>query len=584
MAKTIFINVAGIIGFLFLFSPLSYAGREPESWDILPAIDEIVFSPRAVGFAARDGRRFILTRSSKTFSPAGEDGFKSEFSENAGGKAAVILENRGINSSVLLKTSAGVNIETTDAYCSEGSNTGHSLKIGGVTFNDRVRPCASVGAAEIENGRLWLGTRYDGEYGEYPADGIVVQSLQDGALIKQISNKEGLAGNLIRAIKLDPYAKNVWTAAHLGINELSPDFKILFTGYFYEGFDENTGSSVIKLSSSPVGSAGLAVLQRKIGVKDKAGYYAAVLSIPPETRNCFNPYGWDQLSKCPDSNRGFLPGEFNALVPFLISAIRSGTGDYMREALAQICFFKDPAIADLLAEMEADQALMAKWNFYVRACADKYSSMGIISEKKKAERAGTLLRQIAGGLAKYNLAVINNSFPPDYEVQQSIIEGAKSLLAMGDSRGMELINDHFLRSAGGHSTPNSMLFTDMAQQFYNYNEFLPAILSGIQKFYGAPAGGGCLYLDMTYTDETRKSRLNAGNLPALLKAAENATHPETVPHQPSQAEAAYVSCKTALESQLKDKTVREEFRRRIYPSLTPARKKIADDILTTTEK
>ena len=576
-------KISEIFGVLFLFSILSYGGREPEPWDILPSIDGIVFSSKSVGFSAVDGRRFILERSSGIFLQIEPEEFNFEFSSNNAAKTKEVIKDRGIGSTILLRTSAGIDLETKDAYCSEGLDEHHSLKIGSYTIIDQVAPCSSISAVEIENGRLWLGTRYDGEYGEYPTEGIIVQSFETGNLIKKISIKNGLTGDLVRVIRVDPYTKNIWVATHLGINELSPDFNILFKEYFYEDFDEKTGSSIIKLSSEPVKSFPLTILGRKMGVEDKISYYKAVLSIPSEIRNCFNPYSWDQLSNCPNNEKGFLPEEFNVLIPFIMEVIRSNKEDCINEALSVICFFNDPIIADLLSEMEANEALMSKWSFYVRACADKYSALGIISGKKKSERIETILKQIDSELYRYKLATEKNDIFFDSNLNL-IVEGVESLLKMGDLRGMELVNSYFINSSGGHSTANAMLFADLAQRFYNYNEFLPSILSGIQKFYGTPAEAGCGYLDMTYKDESRKTRLGEKSIIALLKAVENATHPETVPHQPSQVEDAYIVCKTALKSQLKEKTIRIEFIKRIYPSLPSVQKKIVDDILVGIDK
>jgi len=222
-----------------------HAGREPESWDVLPDINGIYFTPSKVGFTTPGGPWFIFDRKDRSFSTVGAEEYRAHMDGAKGGGVFVSDGWEGSGAAHALVVSDGTSLETSDAYCSEGLDQHHSLIVNGSTVTSRVAPCRSIASAETENGRLWLGTRRDGEYGEYPGEGIVVQALKDGSLVARLSQREGLSGDLVRAIKADPYAPRVWAATHLGVTELSTAPAALGSWYFYEGFGEDGHAEVL---------------------------------------------------------------------------------------------------------------------------------------------------------------------------------------------------------------------------------------------------------------------------------------------------------------------------------------------------
>src|SRR5205807_1766244 len=110
----------------------------------------------------------------------------AHFPASTGKKPSNVVENRGIGSSVSLTASNGTEFETQNAYCSEGENTQHALSMKGAAIPNHVEPCTSISAVEVVGNQLWLGTRLDGEYGDYPAQGLVVQTMKDGKLLKKL--------------------------------------------------------------------------------------------------------------------------------------------------------------------------------------------------------------------------------------------------------------------------------------------------------------------------------------------------------------------------------------------------------------
>lgn len=183
--------ISGVL-FLSFLVIRAEAGRVPESWDTLPQIQNIAFSENVIGFDAADGRHFVLDRKNESFREVNSEAFFKEFPVPKDQTPSEVLNNTGIGSTVLLRTSSRVEFQTQNAYCSEGENTHHSLSRNGKVLRDHVAPCHSISAVEVVGDQLWLGTRYDGEYGEYPAAGVVIQSLISAKLLKGTSNNRVL--------------------------------------------------------------------------------------------------------------------------------------------------------------------------------------------------------------------------------------------------------------------------------------------------------------------------------------------------------------------------------------------------------
>lgn len=541
------------------------AGREPESWDVLPDINEIYFTPAKVGFAAPGGPWFIFDRGSRSLSVAGVGEFSALMRGARGGPAEVSSGRQGDVELHILAVSDGTKIETSDAYCSEGLDQHHSLSVNGSTVTPQAGPCRSITTAEIENGRLWLGTRQDGEYGEYPGEGIVIQSLADGSPVARLSRAEGLSGNLVRVIKADPYAPRVWAATHLGITELSTAPAALASWYFYEGFGED-GLPAVQLSSVPRPTDFLAVFAKKVKPKDPRAFHEAVLKIPAELRAGFTA---DNAGGC----CGFLPEEFNSLLPFVLASA-DFSPDEVWYTFARLCLFKDKGVAALLASEYTKAEVANRTGDMARQCLFNYKEAGLLPDKLAEAQVKAALGRIAKALAGM-AGFTDRDFQARFDAQRAALEGAASMAEMGDPRGVELLNGYFMRSKGGNSE-DAFFFSDASQKLHYSDEFLPGIMAGVRKFYGAGITQGCMFLDMRYP--AGKNRLGPDQLGALVAAVENASHPEYVPHQPSQAQSADSACRPAAISQMKDGRTREKFYKAVYPTMTLAQKRTADEL------
>lgn len=565
-----------------------YAGMEPSDWDYLPVITEINFTSSTVGFAAQDGRRMVFDKAAQSFRQVEPAEYAALMRGAKGGKAAWPEKNEAGDTVTLITSSAGVFLETLNKYCDDDKGPAHELKLSGVVIKDHAAPCDNISSAEIENGRLWLGTRGFGGYGEFPGKGIVVQSLSDGSHIKNISRADGLTDNLVRAVKLDPYTGHVWAATRLGVSEVSSELEVLYSGHLYEDFDAE-GACTVQAASVPTRNNFIAVFGRLMGVKDKNKYYEAAMTIPPEIRPCFNIMavtGWP-LMRCEPAGEeglpGFLPPQFNALVPFVLETADFGPETTWRTVM-RLCIFGDKAAAAMVADHATDEAFVSRLGSYGEQCISRYKEASIFPDKPSEAKVKEALGRISRSLSKFKLSAMNGETMPDFNDGGTAIDAADGLAALGSPRGVELLNEFFMRvKPGNGDNPEVLLFSDAAQKLHYRDEFLAGAMSGVEKFYGAPVQQGCLYLDVAHPEEQKKNRAGVKQLVSLLKAVENATHPEWIPHQPSQAQGAYDTCRAAAVSQLKNRAVREEFLKDVYPGLAPAYKRVADGILNNWE-
>lgn len=560
----------GLIGILLLWLPsYSIAGREPEQWDTLPQIQNLVFSKTSVGFVSDDHRYFILDRLSKSFQQVEENLFIQEFPSRYEMPAEVI-EEKGIGSRVRLKASNGDVFETENAYCSEGEDIHHKLWKNNKLLKDNAESCESISAVEILGDQLWLGTRYDGEYGDYPAKGVVIQSYKGSSITKRISQKDGLSGDLVRVIRLDPYNGNIWVITQQGFNEIGKDFKIVNAKYFYEDFDSLTGKPVVLLSSVVKQNNPLAVVERLLAIKDTKAFYDAVSQIPEQIRAKFSLYNFHagiySSANIIAVKEHFTPREMNVLIPFFIEAAQSNQQDVRSTALSMLCMFNDRRIFDLLTNMEKNKPHKAG-DWYIRDCLDKYTKLGLVVDDSVIQRIQLLLDRIKSGLAN-----IRSSTSVD---QEAIVEDVKSLKVMGNLQGMQLINNYFLVSDGN---PEDGDFYDIVvQQLHYENEIIPAVVEGLKKIQTSDVSRGCSYFDMRY-EGLHGTRYDAKYAEAILRALEHALYPsETMrrsAHRDTIEEYVVKGCSEAFKSQMQNQTVKEVFRKDIYPHLSELQKDI----------
>jgi hypothetical protein len=367
--------------FILLVLPLTaFGGRIPEEWDDLPQVDSISFSKTLVGLTTASGENFIYVRNTNKLRTLDKNQFLQNLGGAVGPRVAEVRKETGIGSLVALKTSGGREFMAQNAYCSEGEESRHGLWLDGQPVKDHVDPCYSISAAEIVNDQLWLGTRVDGEYGDYPAEGIVVQSLDTGRLIRKLGTAQGLTGYLVRTIRVDPFGNTVWVASERGVNEISRDFRIIRSLYFHQDLDPDTGAPKVSLVPTWRKSNPLATLFKRLRVSDAKKFYAAASQIPPEMRERFDDNvneGVYHPANARSAEQAFVPEVMNALVPFVIEAARSPDEQVHTQALYLLCAFNDQRVRDYMVEQSKTPRLRDQW--LIPPCMEKFRRFGLMA-------------------------------------------------------------------------------------------------------------------------------------------------------------------------------------------------------------
>ena len=573
---------------MLLWATTSLAGRVPEEWDDLPQFNSISFSKTSIGL----GERYLFDRVTSRIQEVSKEQFEQVFAGSIGFKAAEVIKcDAGIATTVVLKTSSGNQLTTQNAYCAEGEHSEHALWLDEHPVKDHVDPCASVSCAEIVGDNLWLGTRYDGELGEYPAQGIVVQTLDEGRLVKTLSTKQGLTGNLIRTIRLDPFDETVWISTNEGINVVDQNFRVRKTLFFYLELDPETGNPRLGLSPEKRKSEPLAMMFVALHVSDAKGLYAAVSSIPMAVQERFASEledGQYSLGQARSLETAFAPKEMNALVPFYLEAARSSDAQARSSALFRICAFNDERVVDFLMESDLPVANGPSRD-PIRECLDKFMRFDLLSDQhktkfdlrsaqQKKEWITLMLQQESDALGKIHAATSTSSAYTECPV---VVSAATALKQAGDRRGMDLLNDYFRASDGkgvqddGNWDANggnfdAILYQCISLGLFGENEIAPAILEGLEKFKRPSfSRHGCEFFDMRRTSTTRV--FDAKYAEAMLVAMERG--PRIANRRPQED-----TCAEAFKSQLGDADVHRAFFEEVYPQLTPPQKALVDKL------
>jgi hypothetical protein len=466
----------------------------------------------------------------------------------------------------------------------------HVLWIDADPLKDQVDPCISVSCAEIVGNNLWLGTRYDGEYGEYPANGIVVQTLDNAQLVKKLSTAHGLTGDLIRVIRLDPFDNTIWVATNEGINVVSQDFRVLQTFFFDAEVNPESGMPEVVFSPTKRKDDPMTVFVGLMHTSDAKKFYAAAISIPPGVVERFTNEMLEEDEGGQNDVDGrqsvaFAPKEMNVLAPLYIEDAMSSDDQVRAVALSHICLFNDQRVIDYLMELGKRPETAP----LVRRCLEKFTRSGLLSEQQKNDHAAALLEQknaqIASMLEQERDALDKiraSTFESTTNENRLVVKLAKDLKEAGDLRGMDLINEYFQAADGNRNPGNSD--TEHAQMFrdaklYDWigvnlreNEVAPAMLEGLAKLriFSFVSRTGCGFFDMRWPSSP--PLFDAKYAEATLIAMDR-RRPETAP--PPGAEDF---CAEAFKSQLGNARVHEAFFKDVYPQLTPGQQELADKL------
>lgn len=565
-----------------------FAGPEYDASDITPRIENILFTKEAVGFVTkvypRQIKYYIYDRKSWSLKPVKKEWFLKKFDVRHTPEPSV---EKGPTTT--LRASNGLEFRTEGGYCFENQKKQvHKLWLGGMLIKDHADPCRKITAVEAVDDKLWLGTVYQGGTGNKDR-GLVIQSLKDGKLIKEITQKDGLSLNNILIIRHDPYTGKFLAAAHRGLSLINKYGKVEKTGFFYEDFDPDTGKPVFYIKKSFKESNLLAGIERNLGVEDTMAYYKAVQTIPKDVLSEVSPYSYYMGSWSTSSH--FLPQEMNVLVPFFLEAAQSDRKDNKLSAQIRICAFNDKRVIRHIQTL----ALAERPNLWTRRCIDKYAKLGLLDDDYKIDREEALLKKLIKALA--DIRPDNPSFTHHPAAISGtnyagiVISSTESLIKMGNFQSFELIKKFYeafdLKTAENNQDymqESLTLYSSLLRGYSFRKKIKPIVIEGIKK----GLMNGCMYFDTNYEHSYGK-QLGAKYAEIMLVSIDKFHNVQKKPislppgFHITEEEIEKITvddhCGDAFGSQMKNKNVKKDFLKNYYPKLTKRQKKMADSLL-----
>ena len=189
------------------------------------------------------------------------------------------------------------------------------LKINEELIKTSVEACNTISTLEHVDNNLWIGTGYQGDHGNGPGQGVIIQSRKDGKLIKNLEMEDWIS-----TIRQDPYTGMVWVAASYMIHVVEPNGNAKSTYRFYHDFDQVTGRPTIFISKKPGKTNPFALVARKLSANNRIEFYNAAKDIPQDLWPSFELY-WFYM--CCYIGPSIYPESFNKLVPVLLKEIET---------------------------------------------------------------------------------------------------------------------------------------------------------------------------------------------------------------------------------------------------------------------
>ncbi len=318
---------------------ISIFGSEYSKEDIDPIIVQILFTKSDIGLISRvipqirsdeeDNIYFLLNRNKET----GKAVSKKEFIKIFGKKGEDKLPDYYHSTS--RSTSDGSAYETirkNPMDCSwvevrkESELVGYKLVHSkgltkqAISLNEKiiktsVDACNTITVLEHVNSNLWIGTGYQGDHGNGPGQGVVIQSRKVGKFVKNLEMEDWTS-----AIRLDPYTGMAWVAASYVIHEVDANGNKKSTYRFYHDFDQVTGRPTIYISKKPVRTNPFALVARKLSDNNRMEFYNVAKDINQDLWPSFDLYNFYM---CCYIDPSIYPEPLNRLVPVLLKEIEA---------------------------------------------------------------------------------------------------------------------------------------------------------------------------------------------------------------------------------------------------------------------
>jgi len=330
------------------------------------------FEPQRVLLGTAEGRCLALHRGSRGLRPVKCNTRKLfRYAERPLPPDGLIPEDR---SGVVFLDSEGTRWTAASSYCSEGAHRTGLLWRKRQPFPTAIDPCNSVSAVEVHGGRVFLGTCHPGELGTYQGEGLVVQDAETGEVLGRLAEKDGLSGDLIAQIRVDPLTDTLWVFSQWGYNRIDDELRILESGYFQLDFDPRTGASRVVVIDHHEPINLLVALAERIDFKDRPGFARAARAIPRPAREVIKPWHLECASGglCMPGERDFLPDDVLPLLPFFLEAAHRELLGSGTSAIDSLCAFHDHRVEDLMHQLYGNARSEAEWHI-ARHCIEKYN-------------------------------------------------------------------------------------------------------------------------------------------------------------------------------------------------------------------
>jgi hypothetical protein len=264
------------------------------------------------------------------------------------------------------RTSQGVEFQTEDGYCSEGSDDYHSMLYKGKVLNTHLPGCESISDLQVVGNQLWLGAFEQYEYGDGAGSGVRVISLKSKKLMAAFSPKrksmEGyvmplnydaqtgklslvkkaaagrakggvmiaqsrglLADGYVRFIRHDPITKDVWVLTQSALHRISNE-KDISRWYLSEQFDSD-GQVTLQASMKPLKSNAWAILARHTKLVDTKPIWKQIQQSPKLAKRV--TYRYDELGdhflvdgKLFNPSSGFVYNEYRFTAQEIIDKLK----------------------------------------------------------------------------------------------------------------------------------------------------------------------------------------------------------------------------------------------------------------------
>lgn len=159
---------------------------------------------------------------------------------------------------------AGTNrVHIKSAYCEEGTEEFHELRIDGLQVDTGMDPCMDFTDPVLFDGNVWMGTYTSGEYSNGPGIGVLVFDLQRRKRVFQIRKSLGPGDKV--SMLADEGLGGVWIVNRSAIHFYNREFQLLAKWYYSEQMDTAARNwSILALSKRPKPHDAFAVLGRII--------------------------------------------------------------------------------------------------------------------------------------------------------------------------------------------------------------------------------------------------------------------------------------------------------------------------------